>query len=236
MARLLPQGTVNNLRSLDLLITSIVLNFTHVLLEYLINGPAVRMPEHHTRRFFLQVEQIQLLRQFTVVALLSLFKTLEIRFHFFFVVPRSTVDTLQLSVLRISTPVGARHTLQLEDTHNTSIRYVRTTTHICVFFMVIQANRLFTFFDQIVDQLNFVVFTTINKHAACVFDRRHLLDDFVILLDQLFNTLLDGFEVFGCKWTLVINIVIEAVFDHRANGHLSRWVQLLNGMTNEVSE
>ena len=236
MARLLPQGTVNNLRGLDLLITSIVLNFTHVLLEYLINGPAVRMPEHHTRRLFLQVEQIQLLRQFTVVALLSLFKTLEIRFHVFFIVPRGTVDTLQLSVLRVTTPVGAGHTLQLEDTHNTSIRYVRAAAHICVFFMVIQANRLFTFFDQIVDQLNFVVFTTINKHAACVFDRRHLLDDFVILLDQLFNTLLDGFEVFGCKWTLVINIVIEAVFDHRTNGHLSRWVQLLNGMTNEVSE
>ncbi len=102
--------------------------------------------------------------------------------------------------------------------------------------MVIQANRLFTFADQVIDQLDLVIFLAINKHTTRFFDRRHLLDDVIIFLNQLFNALLDGFNVFRCKWTLKIDVVIEAVINHRANRHLSAWVQLLNRMANEVSE
>ncbi len=236
VAGFLPQCTVNNLRRFDLKVTGITLYFTHVLLKHLIHGPAIRVPEHHTWRFFLQVEQVQLLCQLTVIAFFRFFDAGNIVLQILLIVPCSTVNTLQLFVLRITAPVGTGYTLQFEYAHNTGIRNVRTTTHVDVFFVVVQAHRLFALLDQIIDQFDFVIFTTVYEDTTRVFNRRHFFYNVVVFLDQLFYAFFNRGDIFRCKWTFKIDVVIKAVVDHRANSHLSGWVQLLNSMTNQVSE
>ena len=236
VAGFLPQRTVNHLRGFDLFIARIQLHFTHVLLKRLIDGPAIRMPEHHARCFFLQVEKIQLLTQFTVVTFFRFFDAGDVRLQIFLVVPGGTVDTLQLRVLGITTPIRTGDTLQFEHAHNAGVWYVWATTHVDVFFVVIQTNGGFTLLDQIVDQCYFVVFFTTGKDLTCFRNRRHLFDDVVIFLDQLFYALLNRGQIFWREWALVINVVIETVFNHRADGHLGRWVQLFNRMANEVGK
>jgi len=65
------------------------------------------MPEHHARRFFLEVEQVQALADLAVVAFLGFFAALEAARQSLAVAPGSAIDPLQLLVLRVPTPVGA---------------------------------------------------------------------------------------------------------------------------------
>ena len=51
---------------------------------------------------------------------------------------------------------------------------------------------------------------------------------------QLFHALLDGREVFRGERTLVGEVVVEAVLDHRADGDLGVREQLLHGLGQEV--
>ena len=76
----LPQGAIHNQRSFYFLVTPLILLGAHVLLDLLPQSPTFGMPEHHTRRFILQVEQIKFLRQFAVIAFGRLFEQIQIGF------------------------------------------------------------------------------------------------------------------------------------------------------------
>ncbi len=180
------------------------------------------------------MEQVQLLGQFTVIAFFSFFNTGNVGLQVFLIVPGRTIDALQLSVLGITAPVSTGHALQFEHAHHAGVRHVRATTHVDVFFVMVQTNRSLALLNQIVDQLNLVVFVTVNKHAAGFIDRRHLFDDVIIFFDQLLHTFFDGLQIFRRERTLVLNIIIKAVLNHRADGHFGGWIQLLDGVAHEV--
>jgi hypothetical protein len=57
VAGLLPQLDVEDLRAAHLLIAGVAVDLAHVLLDHLPDLPALGVPEHQARRFFLQVEQ-----------------------------------------------------------------------------------------------------------------------------------------------------------------------------------
>ena len=52
----LPEFAVDDLRGLDLVVPALVLAAAHVVFEHAVEPPAVRVPEHHARRLFLQVK------------------------------------------------------------------------------------------------------------------------------------------------------------------------------------
>ena len=54
------------------------------------------------------------------------------------------------------------------------------------------------------------------------------------LLRELLHALFDLFEIFGRKRTLVGKIVVEAVVDHRPDGHLRLREQLLDGIGQQM--
>ena len=112
--RLHPEFPVHDLGAADFLVAGTVLALAHVGNELLEHGPAIRMPEHSARRFFLEVEQVELAADAAVIALLGLFEPLQIVLELLVVGPGRTVDALQHRVLRVTAPIGARDLRQLE--------------------------------------------------------------------------------------------------------------------------
>jgi hypothetical protein len=116
------------------------------------------VPEHHARRFFLQVEQVELLADLAVVALFGFFDALDVGRQLLLVGPGGAVDALQLLVLGIAAPVGAGQLGQLEGFEEARVRHVRAAAHVDVFFVVVQAHGLFV--RHVLDQAQLVVFAT----------------------------------------------------------------------------
>ena len=114
MARGLPQRAVDELRRAHLDIAGPVEAPAHIALDGAEQRPALGMPEHRARRLFLQMEQVQLAPEAAVVALLRLLQHVEIGFELLLVRPAGAVDALELRVLGIAAPIGARHLRQLE--------------------------------------------------------------------------------------------------------------------------
>ena len=114
MAGLFPQHAVDNLRAANFLIAIIAIHGTHVLLDHLPHRPTLGVPEHHTGCFILHMEQIKLLAELAMVALLRLIQTEQVSFQIFFLRPCRTVNTLQHLVLGIAAPISTGHLHQLE--------------------------------------------------------------------------------------------------------------------------
>ena len=114
VAGFLPQHAVHHHRCTHFVVARVVEQTAHVLLDDLPHRPAVRMPEHHTRRFVLQVKQIKLSAEFAMIAFLSFFEAMQIRFLILFFRPRGTVHARQHFIFGIATPVRAGDFHQLE--------------------------------------------------------------------------------------------------------------------------
>ena len=80
MTGFFPKGFIHDLGGFDFFVTGGIQLFTHMLLDSLPQSPTFGMPKHHTRRFVLQVEQIQLFAQFAMIAFFCFFNTLDIGF------------------------------------------------------------------------------------------------------------------------------------------------------------
>src|SRR5690606_10852255 len=214
----LPQHPIHHLRRANLAVASVTLELAHVLLKDLIDSPAVRMPEHHARRFFLGMEQIQALADFAMIALFGFFDSRDIGSQLLLVRPRSTVDTLQLLVLGIAAPIGAGNAGQLESLEKTGIGHVRATAHVDIFFVIVQAHGFLI--GHVFDQAQLVILASLAKYLNHFITRRHFLDDIVLSSDQLAHALLDGRHIFWRKAALVGDVVIEAFIDDRPDHHL----------------
>ena len=167
-----------------------------------------------------------------MVALLGLLDALDIRIELLFVCPGRAVDALELLVPRITAPVGTGQLGEFERLEKAGVGYVRPPAHVHVLLMVVQAHRLFV--RHVVNQTQLVVLGAGIEYLDRFVARRHLFDDVVVLRDQFLHARFDGGQVFGCEGTLVGNVVIEAVFDDRADDHLRARVELLDGMADQV--
>jgi hypothetical protein len=84
------------------------------------------------------------------------------------------------------------------------------------------------------DQFGLVFFAEIEEKLDRIITRPDFAADRDIPFGQLGHTLFDGHQVFRCKRTLVGEIIIEAVFDDRANGDLRLGEQLLDCIGQQV--
>ncbi|MNO25723.1 hypothetical protein D3C76_155660 [compost metagenome] len=228
----LPQAAVNDLRRLDFEVAVVALDLAHVLLEHLVQSPAVRVPEHHARRLFLGVEQAQALADLAVVAFFGFFDALDVRSQLLLVGPGGAVHALQLLVLGITAPVGAGQLGQLEGFQETRVRHVRTAAHVDVFFVIVQAHGLLV--RHVFDQAQLVVFATGLEHFDHFGARSDFLDHVVIFLDQLLHALFDGGQVVRGERTFEGDVVIETFVDDRTDDHFGGRVQLLDRVANQV--
>ena len=233
MAGLLPQAHVQDLRAAHLAIAAVAVDPAHVLLHRLPDRPALRMPEHQARGLFLQVEQLLLLADPAVVALLRLLDPLHVGLELLFIGPGGAVDALQLLVLGVAAPVGAGDAQQLERLQEAGVGHVRAAAHVHVFLVVVQAH-VGDFGLHVLHQPQLVVLAARLERLDDLVARGHALDHVVLGVDQLGHALLDRLHVLGRERALVPDVVVEAVLDHRPDHHLGVRVQLLHRVPDQV--
>ena len=234
MAGFFPQHTVHHERAFHFLILVRFQLGTHKSFQFAEDSPAIVVPEDHTWRLFLHVIQVELFTDFSVVTLRRFFQALQIRVQGFFVSPGGTVDTLQHFVVAVATPVSARGFHQFEVMAEAHVRHVRSTAHVDVFFVMIQA-RLVIMSNVLVKNSDFIVFATLHEGFTRFVPADSLLDDVVVALSQLVHTLFEGFDIFLGQRVVKVNVIVETVVDNRADSHFGVRPQLLDRMTEQVS-
>ena len=232
MASLFPQALVEDLRALDLVVAGIPVNLAHVLLDDLPDLPTLRMPEDEAGCFFLEMEQVQLPGQLAVIALLRLLDAQDVGGELLPVGPGRAIDALQLLVLRIATPVRAGNAGQLEGLEEARVRHVRTTAHVEIILMVVEAHRLFV--GHVLDQAQLVILATRLERGNHLVARRHLLDDVVFGVDQLGHACFDRRQILRRERALEPDVVEKTFLDDRADDHLRAREQLLDRMANQM--
>src|SRR6266581_1011188 len=232
VARFLPQAPVEDLRAVHFEIAVVPVDATHVLLDLLPDRPALRMPEHHARGLFLKVEKIQLRAQPPVIALLRLLDHAQVLFLLLLLGPGGPVDPLQHLVLGISAPVGTGDLRELEYLELTRGGNVRPAAQIDEIAFPVQRD-LFVRWNR-GDDLRLVAladgFEVLNRLVAQPDLARHR----EVFFRQFRHAPFDGVEIVWRERPLERKIVVEAVLDHRADGHLRFGKQVLHGIGEQV--
>ena len=233
VAGLLPQALVQNLRSLDFLVAVVLIDAAHVLLDLLPDRPALGVPEHGAGRMLIDVEQIQLAPQLAVIALFGFFQPEQIVLKLVFGRPSGTVDALQHLVAVVATPVGTGHLHQLEVLELAGAGHVRAAAQILESAFAVKAHVLVA--GNGGNDLGLVGFAETLEVLHGLVARQHAAHHLLVLVGQLGHLLFDGSQIFGREGTLVREVVVETVFDHRADGDLRIGKQLLDGIGQQVS-
>ena len=140
----------------------------------------------------------------------------------FFIRPCCTVNTLQHLVFRVTAPVSPGNAHQLEMVAETHVWHVWTTAHVGVFFVMIE--RWSSIFADVLIQNRDLVFFTTGGEGITGFLPAHNAFDYVVIgFRQFKHTFFEGFDIFLSQLVLKIDVVIEAVIDHRTDRHLGLW-------------
>src|ERR1700678_2012721 len=88
------------------------------------------------------MEQVELLADAPVIALLRLFQTREVFLQLLLVGPGGAIDSLQHFVARVAPPVGPRDLHELERLQFARARHVRSAAQVFPIPLPVQADRL----------------------------------------------------------------------------------------------
>src|SRR5690606_10523424 len=138
-----PQLQVHQLRGIDFPVARGRLPLAEELHERLEQRPALRVPERRADGLVLEMEQVHLPPELTVIATLRFLEPFQIRPELLRLGPRGAVDALQHLVARIAAPVGARELRQLErGAEAPGRRQVRAAAQVDEVALPVQADRL----------------------------------------------------------------------------------------------
>ena len=231
---LFPQGLIEDVRRVDLLIARAPLALAHVGDERLKQRPPLRMPEHAARTLLLEMEEVHLATQTAMIPLLGLLEHGEVGLQFLGRRPDRAVDALEHFLVRVSTPVGAGDPGQLEGRAELAgRREVRPEAEIDEIALAIDADHLVL--REILDDLGLVELARFAEEL----DRLVALPDFapnvLVACDDLAHACLDGLEIARSEGLRACKVIVEAVFDRRADGDLRIGIELLHGFGHDVS-
>ncbi len=229
---LLPDALVEDLRPAHLHVAVVAVHAAHVLLDLLPQRPALGMPEHHAGRFVLHVEEVQLRAQAPVVALLGLLQHLQVRVLVLLLRPGRAVDALEHFVLRVAAPVGAGDAHQLEDLELAGRGHVRPAAQVDPVALAVERNRVLL--GDRGDDLRLVDLALVAEEFHRLVARHLAPVHGQVAPGDLGHALFDRREILGRERALVGKVVVEAVFDHRPDGHLRLGVELLHRLREQV--
>ena len=156
------------------------------------------MPEDRALRLFLEVEQIERLTNFSVIALFSFFQAHQMVGQLLIIGPSSAINTLQLRVLGVATPISASQLHQLEGfAQPTGRRQMRPTTQILPAIALAIDSDDFTRRDDVIDDIGLKRLPNRIEMRDSVIAVHLLANDGKIGIDNLAHALFDGFEVIG---------------------------------------
>ena len=233
MAGFFPQHTVHHEWAFHFLILVLFQLGAYEGFQFTEDGPAVVMPEHHTRRFFLHVVQVKLLADFTVVTLRRLFQAQQVSVQGFFIGPCGTIDTLQHLVVAVAAPVGACDLHQLKVMTEAHVRHVRSTAHVDVFFVMVQT-RLVIMRNVFVKNRDLIALAALHEGFTRFVPADFLLDDVIVRFGELVHTFFERVDIFLSQGMVKVNVVVETIIDNRTDRHFGVWPQLFDGMAQQV--
>ena len=218
----LPQLTIQNHRCADFLITITAMYLTPVINQLIADNHTIWMEEWEAWAFLMNAKEIQLLAQLAMVTLGSFLQHLQISIQIILLFKGSTIDTLQHLVLFTATPVSTSHALQLQSLYLACRNYMRACTKVSKLTLNIQRNLCILW--QIINQLYLVVLTSLGEHIQSFLTANQLTLQLQVLLDNLMHFLLDFLQILIGKAFLHVNIIVEPIFNSRANSQLNIFV------------
>ena len=233
VARGFPQRLVEELRRIHLVVVQLGKAAAHVGDQLLEHRPALGVPEHDARTLFLEMEQVHLAAELAVVAFLGLLQRVEIGLEVIFLRPGGAVDTRQHGVLGIAAPVGTGHLHELEGGADLAGRgHVRPAAEITPSALVVELDVLAL--RNGVDELDLEQLALGAEELLGLVARFRRLAEGLVALDDLAHLLLDRREILRREGLVAEKVVIEAVFDDRADRHLRAGEKLLHRLGQHV--
>ena len=184
------------------------------------------MPKHCAWRMFVNVKQVQLATQFSVVTLFGLLQHREVLLQIILGSPSCAINSLQHFVSVVATPVGTSHFHQLEMLKLAGARHMGTAAQIGKASLAVERH-IFIGRNRS-DDLGFVVFAQFFEIVDSLVSWHYLTRDGLIFRSQLGHFLFNQTQVVRCERAAIRKIVIKAVFDHGPNSDLCIWIQRLH--------
>ena len=139
----------------------------------------------------------------------------------------------QHRIVAVATPVGAGHLGQLEGGADILGRaHVRATAEVEPLALLVDLDRLIG--GNGVDQLDLELLALRREDALGFVARPHFLGEGGAAVDDLLHLPFDDREVVLAERRVAFEVVVEAVLDHRADGHLRTGPQLLHRLGEDV--
>src|ERR1017187_5162155 len=227
----LPQVEARDVGGVDQGVAALQVLIAHPVFELFADDAALGMEEDESGTGeFLDAEEVELLAELAVVALLGLFHLFEVGVEFLGGEEGGAVNALELLVVLVALPVGAGDTEQLEGLDLRGVGDVGAAAEID------EAGSEGVLGEDL---------------AGLLFDELALHPGFGVLLEALFfggkdafvgegagldlpHLLLDLLEVVGGEGGGAVEIVVEAVVDGRADAELGFGIEFEHGGGEEV--
>ena len=229
----LPDAAVEDHRTAHLEIAVVAIDAAHVLLDLLPQSPALRVPEHQAGGLVLQMEQVELPAETPVVALFRLLQHLQVGVLVLLLRPRRAVDPLQHLVLRVAAPVGAGQPHQLEHLELAGRGHVRPAAQVDEIALLVERNLARpTGIEAMISALYSSPWSRKNFTASSRGITLRTTGMSRLAISPMRFSI--AARSSGRERALVGEVVVEAVFDHRADRDLRLREQLLDRVREQV--
>ena len=232
MAAALPQRTVQHNRGADLLIVGSGVDLTPVSLQLVTQNAALGQIEREAGAFIHKCKQAQLGTQLAVVTLFGLLHAEQVSVQLLFIGEGDGVNALQHLIFGITTPVSTGEIQNSGGFYQTGTGKMRATAQVTEIALSVSADN--SILGQVVNQNLLVGFTLGLKQLQCLLTGQLLTGEGQILGGNFQHFLLNSLHILGHKNVRAINIVIEALFDGRADAELGVGIKALNGLRHDV--
>ena len=174
------------------------------------------------------MEKIHFFRDLAVVALFRFFQLQQIGVEFLLVAPSGPINPAEHGVAMIAAPIGAGHLHQLEGSADIArAAHMRAAAEIRPGTLLVDADDFG--FRQILDQFRLVAFTLVAEEANGFLTVPFFAHKSIIARNDFSHLRLDLGEIIRREGLIAREIVIEAVFNRRADRDLRAGVKRLHG-------
>ena len=234
MAAGLPQVDAGDMRGVDQRVAALQVLVAHPVFHLLAHDAALGMPEDQPRPGqFLDGEQVELLAQHAMVALLGFLDLVQVLVQVLPGEERGAVDALQLRVVLVAQPVRAGDVEQLERLDAPGGRDVRPAAEVGELAGLVDGD-LLVGRGELLDEvaLHEVAFRLEALQALLAREKFARVGQ--VLLHQLLHLLLDGLQVLGGEGLLAIEVVEESALGCRAVAELGLGKELQHRSRHQV--
>ena len=157
-----------------------------------------------------------------MITLFRFLQAVQISFDIFLRRPGGAVDALQHFVFGIAAPIGAGDLGQLEGTNTPGGRQMWPAAEIDEVSLTVEADILIS--RNAGDDFCLIMLARLFKMFDRAIARPYFATDFFIAFNYFSHARFDCFEIVRRERLGAREIVIEAIFDCRADGNLSIWI------------